>query len=280
MRIDFTKMEGLGNDFVVLDNLARSLVVDERLARRLADRRLGIGCDQLLVAEPVDDGQAEVRMRIFNTDGSEAGQCGNGLRCFTLFVRERGVGAGDDLRIATAGGVVHARRGADGTVSVDMGVPRFEPARVPLDETAVERLGGGRYVAVVGGRRLEFGAVSMGNPHAVIDVESVTEAPVAQLGPAVQASGLFPEGVNVGFVQHHGADHVGLRVFERGVGETLACGTGACAAVACGRLQGRLAERVAVDLPGGRLHVTWPGDGTPLWMTGPASRVFEGHIEL
>lgn len=280
VRIDFDKMQGLGNDFVVLDNLARRIPLDTDLAQRLADRRRGIGCDQLLVAEPADDDRADVRMRIFNTDGSEAGQCGNGLRCFTLYARARGLGNDGQLRVATVGGIVQAHIAADGTVSVDMGVPCFEPAEVPLDETRVDRLEHARYLAVVAGNRIEFGAVSIGNPHAVLAVDSVANAPVTTLGSAVQESGVFPLGVNVGFSQQLGNDHISLRVFERGVGETLACGTGACAAVACGRVQGRLGEQVAVDLPGGRLHVAWRGAGESLWMSGPASHVFEGHIEL
>ena len=273
-------MEGLGNDFVVLDNRARDLVIDAALARRLADRRRGVGCDQLLVAEPPVDGAAQVRMRIFNTDGSEAAQCGNGVRCFSLFVRERGVGGDGDLTVETDGGVVRARPGAHGSVSVDMGVPRFAPQQVPLDPGRVRSRDDGRYSTDIDDETVEFTAVSMGNPHAVLQVSSVQEAAVARIGPALQSSGVFPDGVNVGFAETVTREHIRLRVYERGVGETEACGTGACAAVACGRMLEALEAEVDVDLPGGRLHISWLGAGQPLWMTGPARHVFEGYIDL
>ncbi len=280
MQLPFTKMEGLGNDFVVLDNLEHTFEVDEPLARRIADRRRGVGCDQLLVAERPTNGSARLRMRIFNTDGSEAGQCGNGLRCFTVFAREQGWLSGDELVVETAGGLVRARMSPDGSVAVDMGVPRFAPAEVPVDVTRVRALESPVYAVDLDGETVEFAAVSVGNPHAVVTVDAVADAPVARLGAALQGSGVFPEGVNVGFCERHSAEHIALRVFERGVGETPACGTGACAAVACGRARGLLNDKVAVDLPGGRLTIRWAGGDAPLWMHGPAARVFEGTMEL
>ena len=280
MRVPFTKMEGLGNDFVVLDNLARTFEVDEAFARRLTDRRRGIGCDQLLVAERPANGHEGLRMRIFNTDGSEAGQCGNGLRCFALFARERGLSEVEELVVETAGGLVRVRMDGDGGVAVDMGAPRFAAADIPLDLTRVRSLGGPVHVAEVDGESLEFAAVSVGNPHAVLPVDSVDAAPVARLGPALQSSGIFPAGVNVGFCERISAARIALRVFERGVGETLACGTGACAAMACGHARGLLDDEVTVDLPGGSLTISWPGGDAPLWMCGPATRVFEGSMDL
>ncbi len=272
----FVKMHGNGNDFVLLDNREGTLRLDPQRVRRLADRRLGIGCDQVLVAERPRNGRAVASMRIFNADGSSAGQCGNGLRCFARYVRGLGVAAGDVMAIETPGGVVEARLLTGGRVRAAMGAPRLEPSEIPL--AAPRRAP--TYALQVDGGTVEAGAVSMGNPHAVLTVPDVDTAPVTRLGPAIQALVVFPEGVNVGFMQVLARDHVRLRVFERGVGETLACGSGACAAAVCGRLRGLLDARVRVTLPGGDVHIEWDGAGHDVWMEGPTAHAFSGETEL
>jgi diaminopimelate epimerase len=271
----FTKMQGLGNDFVVLDGVRQRLRVDAGLVRRLADRRFGVGCDQVLVVEPPEGAAADFRYRIFNADGGEVEQCGNGARCFARFVRDQGLTDKDVIAVETRAGLIRPRLLADGRVEVDMGAPRFEPAAVPFEAHAREP----RYRLEVPGQGVvELGVVSMGNPHAVVPVSDVSRAPVAALGPLLEAHPRFPSRVNVGFLEVRDARHARLRVYERGVGETLACGTGACAAACVAREWGQLAEEVEIELPGGTLGIRWEGGDAPVWMTGPAVTVFEGRI--
>lgn len=276
MHLAFVKMHGIGNDFVLIDNMSRELDLDSEQIRLLADRRRGIGCDQLLMVEPATDPRSDVRARIFNQDGSEVGQCGNGLRCLAVYLRDAGIASGEQIAIQAGQGRVRARLTNGGMVSVDMGVPRFAPPDIPFLADARAAA----YTLRVGGQDLEIGAVSMGNPHGVMRVDDCESAPVAVLGPAVQGAEEFPEGVNVGFMQVLDDSRVRLRVFERGVGETLACGSGACAAVAVGRQRGWLGSRVSVLLSGGELTVDWDGEGQPMWLTGPTQRAFEGRFEL
>ncbi len=272
--MQFTKMHGNGNDFVLVDNTDGAIALTQELIARLTQRRFGVGCDQLLVAEPATQPAAAIAMRIFNTDGSVATQCGNGLRCFAVYARGRGLVTGERFQIDTQGGLVSAELLAEGRVRTNMGVPRFDPERIPLDAPPAER-----YEFTLPGGPVRFAALSLGNPHAVIDVDDVEQAPVSTLGPAVQALPAFTAGVNVGFAQTVSETRLRLRVFERGVGETLACGTGACAAVAAGIRAGCLARDVTVQLPGGELEVSWSSDDAPVMMTGPTTHVFNGEID-
>jgi diaminopimelate epimerase len=276
MRLAFTKMHGLGNDFIVFDARGPAEVPSAAALRRLADRRTGIGFDQALVLLPPARPGTDVYYRIFNADGTEVEQCGNGARCIARLVASRAAIRDRALRMESPGGLVDARLRGDGLVSVAMGVPDFEPRSLPF---AAEREAA-RYHLDLPMGPVEFGAVSIGNPHAVIRVRSVQDAPVDTVGPAMENHARFPRRVNVGFLEIVAPDHVRLRVFERGAGETQACGTGACAAVAVGRRHGPLAEEVRVDVPGGRLIVQWPGPGEPIWLTGPAETAFAGHVEL
>jgi diaminopimelate epimerase len=276
MVIAFTKMQGLGNDFVVIDAVTQNVTLTAEQIRKLADRHFGIGCDQVLLVERPQDGAADFRYRIFNADGGEVEQCGNGARCFVHFVRERGLTDKRELSVETAGGIIRPRVEADGRVTVDMGVPRFAPRDIPFNADS-ESL---RYELLAGESTVTIGAVSMGNPHAVVQVEDVRGAPVATLGPLIERHPRFPKRVNAGFMEIVAPNRIRLRVYERGAGETLACGTGACAAVAVGRRWGLLEETVTVELRGGDLTIRWQGDDNPVWMTGPATRVFEGRIEL
>ena len=275
MRLNFVKMHGLGNDFVVIDRIRQTVEIGPDEVRFLANRRLGVGCDQVLLVEPATRPDAAFRYRIFNADGNEVEQCGNGARCVARFVRDEGLTGRDEIPVETAAGLIVLRLRTDGQVTVDMGPPRLDPIDIPFVADS-QALG---YPLEVEGEVFEIGAVSMGNPHAVIVVPDVDTAPVARLGPAIEFHPRFPHRVNVGFMQIVAPDHIRLRVHERGAGETLACGTGACAAVVAGRIQGHLAETVNVDLPGGRLVISWPGGGAPVMMTGPATRVFTGTIE-
>ena len=275
MEYAFTKMHGLGNDFVIIDGIARPVSLNVDQCRRIADRRRGIGCDQILVLDPGTDG-ADAACRVYNPDGSEAGQCGNGARCIARYLCESGRGADGRVRIAFKGGLVEAALLGESRVRVGMGVPRFAPGDIPL--RADERADSYRVTLAHGD--VEFRALSMGNPHAVIVVPDVDAAPVAAIGPQLQQHGIFPEGVNVGFLQLMGRDRVRLRVYERGAGETQACGSGACAAVVAGRLRGDLDDKVEVQLKGGNLVIEWSGGTGPVWMTGPATKVFEGVIEI
>lgn len=276
MRLHFTKMHGLGNDFVVIDAIAQSVALDRDQVRFLADRHFGIGCDQLLLVERPSSDEVDFRYRIFNADGGEVEQCGNGARCFARFVRDKGLTTADRIRVETAAGRMVLQVEPDGRVTVDMGVPVFEPAAIPFDAPTP----GPAYKLEVAGRTVEFGAVSMGNPHAVIQVADVDAAQVAELGPAIEGHPRFPRRVNVGFMQIIDRSRIRLRVYERGAGETLACGSGACAAVAVGRQQGLLGDKVEADLRGGCLLIRWEGEGHPVRMTGPAESVFEGTIDL
>ena len=276
MMLEFTKMHGLGNDFVVMDAINQSVFLTAGQIQQLADRHLGIGFDQLLLVEGATTSSADFRYRIYNADGGEVGQCGNGARCFMQFVHERGLTQKAALQVETAGGPLQLSRAADGQVTVDMGIPRLEPTEIPFVATARDLT----YPFEVNNISLEIAAISMGNPHAVLLVDAVDRAPVAELGPLIESHPRFPERVNVGFMEIVDADTIRLRVYERGAGETLACGSGACAAVVAGRLQERLSAHVKVLLNGGELVVSWPGEGQPVLMTGPATTVYQGRIEL
>jgi len=278
MRIEFTKMHGLGNDFIVFDapQAAGAAVITADTVRALADRHTGIGFDQALMLEPPRRSQSRVSYRIFNADGGEVEQCGNGARCVAAFMVARYPELGNDLALDSKGGVVHARVHGDGSVAVDMGIPNFEPRSLPMEGDRVEAC----YVLEVDAAPVEFGAVSMGNPHAVLLVADVTTAPVTRLGPAIEGHPRFARRTNVGFMQIIDSAQIALRVYERGVGETLACGTGACAAVAIGRMRGLLGPNVRVHLPGGTALVSWTGPGEPIWLTGPATTVFSGSIDI
>ena len=276
MRYHFTKMHGLGNDFVVFDATRAPVELDPRQIRHLADRRFGVGCDQVLLIEPARDPDTDFYYRIYNADGSEVEQCGNGARCFARYVRDHGLSDKDRIPVGTARGPIELTMLEDGQVRVNMGPPALDPASLPFDAPARAD----SYPLEVNGERLEIGAVSMGNPHAVLRVDSVADAPVETLGPAIESHPAFPQRVNVGFMAVRAPDEIDLRVYERGAGETLACGTGACAAVVSGRLRGLLEERVRVHLRGGDLVISWAGNDEPVWMTGPATEVFEGSIEL
>jgi len=271
----FTKMHGLGNDFVVFDAVRQSVHLDAAAIRRLANRRFGIGCDQVLLVEPPRLPGTDFHYRIFNADGSEVEQCGNGARCFARFVRDQGLTDKTEIPVGTAAGPIRLYVDPDGQVRVDMGAPVLAPERIPFLADRESSI----YPLEVDGETLTVGAVSMGNPHAVLLVEDVETAPVERLGPLIESHPRFPQRVNAGFMQVLAPDQIRLRVYERGAGETLACGTGACAAVVSGRLRGLLGPRVRVSLPGGILVIEWRGLPHPVRMTGPAERVFEGEIE-
>jgi diaminopimelate epimerase len=273
MTLAFSKMHGAGNDFVVLDATRGDLGLDAVRIRRLADRRYGIGCDQVLVVEPAGAADVDFDYRIFNADGSEVGQCGNGARCLARFVREQGLSAADTLRVRTQSRVLELAHTEGEAVRVNLGAPMFAPEQVPLRLPAAETY----RLPVHGHGDVVFAALSMGNPHAVIRVDAVDTAPVAALGPALQAQTVFPESVNVGFLEVLGRREVRLRVYERGAGETLACGSGACAAVVAGQRAGWLdTAPVKVAVPGGILQVSWAGADQPVWLEGPAVTVFRG----
>ncbi|PKM43971.1 MAG: diaminopimelate epimerase [Gammaproteobacteria bacterium HGW-Gammaproteobacteria-1] len=276
MHLSFVKMHGLGNDFVVIDAFRRDIRLGTEQVRFLADRRFGVGCDQLLLVEKPGQTGVDFRYRIFNADGGEVEQCGNGARCFARFVRDEGLTDKDAIVVETASGVITLYVEADGEIRVNMGAPRFDPAQIPF----TAEVEADKYPLEIGREPLTIGAVSMGNPHAVLRVEDVATAEVARLGPQLESHPRFPRRVNVGFMEIVDRGHIRLRVYERGAGETLACGTGACAAVAVGRRWGELDEEVRVDLPGGSLTIRWDGGDAPLWMTGPATRVFQGEIDL
>ncbi|MEA3251077.1 MAG: diaminopimelate epimerase [Pseudomonadota bacterium] len=276
MRVHFTKMQGLGNDFMVVDLVTQRVRFEPEQIRRLADRHFGIGFDQLLLVEPPRDPEQDFRYRIYNADGSEVENCGNGARCFARFVRDQQLTHKREIRVETLGGPLTLRVDDDERVRVDMGTPRFDPATVPFEAEADLP----RHALDVAGERLEIGVVSMGNPHAVLRVEAVDNAPVERLGPAIERHPRFPRQVNAGFMQVVSRHEIRLRVHERGTGETLACGTGACAAVASGIRQGLLDSPVEVHLRGGRLTIEWPGGDAALIMTGPAERVFDGRVQL
>lgn len=278
MQLDFIKMHGAGNDFIVLDApTTAGLPLTAGDWRQLADRRSGIGFDQALVLEPSRNGDAVAYYRIFNADGSEVEQCGNGVRCLAELLRRRGLARNGRLRLDSPAGPIEAELGTPGRVAVDMGEPAFTPESVAFDAAGEP---GPRYHIDLPGNRVEFAIASMGNPHAVLDVDDVTRAPVAETGALIERHPRFRRRVNVGFRQILTREHMRLRVFERGVGETLACGTGACAAAATGILAGTLDAQVRIDLPGGTLIVRWNGPGTRLWLEGPAEVSFTGRFEL
>ena len=276
MEISFTKMHGLGNDFVVIDATSQPIELTTEQIRFLANRRFGVGCDQVLLVEPPRQAGVDFTYRIFNADGGEVEQCGNGARCFARYVRDHGLTRKSDIAVATTAGVISLHVEADGQITVDMGVPRFEPAEIPFAATARADV----YCLKLETTEVEAGVVSMGNPHVVLRVEQVDNAPVASLGPQIETHPRFPRRVNVGFMQVVDPRHIQLRVYERGAGETLACGTGACAAVVVGRQRGWLDDKVTVSLPGGNLRIQWPGEGHSVMMTGPAVSVFEGRVRL
>jgi len=276
MRLKFTKMHGLGNDFVVLDVVSRPLSLTPVQVRRIADRHFGVGCDQLLLVEPPRQPDTDFYYRIFNADGCEVEQCGNGARCFVRYVLEHGLAKKRELRLGTRAGVIVPRLEDDGRVTVDMGVPEFEPSRIPFEAPARAS----SYALEVDGRRIEICALSIGNPHAVQFVADIERAPVATEGQLIERHARFPQRVNAGYLQVVSRRRILLRVHERGAGETLACGTGACAAVVAGILRGLLDHEVTVTARGGDLGISWAGEGKPVMMTGPAVTVFEGEMEL
>ncbi|MDD5366882.1 MAG: diaminopimelate epimerase [Gallionellaceae bacterium] len=277
MRLTFTKMQGLGNDFVVFDGVRQHVDLKPEQLRLLADRHFGVGCDQILLVERPGRPDCDFRYRIFNADGGEVQQCGNGARCFARFVHDQGLTDKREIRVETASGIIVPRLEADGQVTVDMGPPRFEPAEIPFvaDARAVTYV-----LDDLPDGPVELVALSMGNPHAVLETCNVDTAPVAEWGPLIEHHPRFPERVNVGFMQLLHSRAIRLRVFERGSGETLACGTGACAAAVAGMVRGLLEREVEVQTRGGRLTIRWDGEGHPVLMTGPAVSVFEGEIEI
>lgn len=277
MKIKFSKMHGLGNDFVVIDGMRQYVAFTPEQIRALGDRHTGIGFDQLLLVEPAEAAGADFRYRIFNTDGCEVEQCGNGARCFVRFVHDQQLTDKSAIVVETKRGIIHPRLEADGLVTVDMGQPRFAPAEIPFesDTDAAEQP-----LQLADGTSLTIGAVSMGNPHAVTVVADVDTAPVAVQGPQVEKHARFPERVNAGFMQIEDRHNIRLRVYERGAGETLACGTGACAAVVSGIRRGLLDSPVRVQTRGGDLSIAWGGVGHPVIMTGPAVTVFTGEIDV
>jgi len=276
MKLKFTKMQGVGNDFVVIDGVRQRVDLTPALARKLADRHFGVGCDQILLVEPAGAPGVDFRYRIFNADGGEVEQCGNGARCFVRFVREQGLTAKAEIRVETKGGVIAPRLEADDEVTVDMGAPVFEAKRIPFvtdSDAIVQPLD-------VDGETVMITALSMGNPHAVQIVADVDAAPVATQGPKIEAHPRFPQRVNTGYMQVLDRERIRLRVYERGAGETLACGTGACAAVVAGIRRGLLEPSVRVAARGGELTIAWAGADNPVFLTGPAVTVFEGEVDL
>ncbi len=276
MQVQFSKMHGLGNDFMVIDNVTQNVFFSKEKIQQLADRNFGIGFDQLLMVEPPYDPEQDFHYRIFNADGSEVEQCGNGARCFARFVKQKGLINRNKIVVSTKAGKMVLYLEKDGQVTVNMGKPEFDPANIPLKANKQENT----YILRVDDSTLFIGSASMGNPHCVMEVDDVDTANVAEIGPKVEKHERFPEGVNVGFMQIINESHIKLRVFERGSGETLACGSGACAAVAIGHIQGKLSKDVRVDLPGGSLRIRWPGIDSVLKMTGPAEHVFDGQINI
>ncbi len=276
MRLRFSKMHGLGNDFIVIDGISQTVRLTPEKIRQLSDRHFGIGCDQLLLVEHPESPEMDFRYRIFNCDGSEVENCGNGARCFAVFVRERRLTGKNIIKVETAGGNLELTVASNGDVSVNMGIPRLVPDEIPFiaDSQAAT------YWLTVGDQAVEISAVSMGNPHAVTLVDDVKITPVEILGPLIEYHPRFPQRVNVGFMQIISPAEINLRVFERSAGETLACGTGACAAVVAGRLRKLLNEFVTINLPGGSLHISWAGAGHPVIMTGPATTVFHGQVNI
>ncbi|HYS50875.1 MAG TPA: diaminopimelate epimerase [Burkholderiales bacterium] len=285
MRLKFTKMQGAGNDFVVIDGATRGIEITPERARRIADRHLGVGCDQVLLVEKSQRGDADFRYRIWNADGGEVEQCGNGARCFVRFVHDKGLTKKNEIRVETLSGIIVPRLEADGQVTVNMGKPLFDPERIPFNASGLRAVRGGkRWPLELSGHEAAVAVLSMGNPHAVQTVADVDSAPVTTEGPLIERHPRFPRRANAGYMQVLARTRIRLRVWERGAGETLACGTGACAAVVTGIREGLLDESVEVDTRGGRLTIRWAGGendpNSTVWMTGPAVTVFEGEIEI
>lgn len=274
MHFHFSKMHGLGNDFMVVDCITQNVFFSPELIRRLANRHTGVGFDQLLVVEAPYDPESDFHYRIFNADGSEVEQCGNGARCFARFVRMKGLTNKYSLSVSTKKGKIILSIEEDDQVCVNMGIPEFEPSKIPFRAKQAEKT----YIMRVDEQTLFCGAVSMGNPHVVTVVEDIATAEVERIGPLLESHERFPERVNAGFMQVVNRQQINLRVYERGAGETQACGSGACAAVAVGILQDLLDDTVTVNLPGGRLEINWQGPGQPLYMIGPATHVFDGQV--
>ncbi|MGO1296092.1 MAG: diaminopimelate epimerase [Vibrio sp.] len=274
MHFHFSKMHGLGNDFMVVDCVTQNVFFSPDLTRRLANRHTGVGFDQLLIVEAPYDPETDFHYRIFNADGSEVEQCGNGARCFARFVRMKGLTNKYHINVSTKKGKMVLNVENDDQITVNMGIPAFEPAKVPFRAKQAEKT----YIMRVAEQTLFCGVVSMGNPHVVTVVDDVDTAPVELLGPELESHERFPERVNAGFMQIVNRNEIRLRVYERGAGETQACGSGACAAVAVGIAQGVLDESVTVHLPGGDLMISWQGEGKPLFMTGPAVHVYDGQL--
>ncbi len=273
--LKFSKMHGIGNDFVVIDAINQQVELTTSQIRLLADRRYGVGCDQLLLVEKSSNPAVDFKYRIFNADGGEVAQCGNGARCFARYVYDKGLTAKTTIAVETASGVIYPSMKSGGEVTVDMGLPQFTPSNIPFvteQQSITYRL------PIANRQDVEIGAVSMGNPHAVLLVDDVNTAEVNTLGAIIERHGQFPERVNVGFMEVVNPSQINLRVFERGAGETLACGTGACAAVVSGIQRGLLAREVKVKLPGGELVIEWSNDNASVWMTGPTTHVFDGEI--
>ena len=276
MELKFTKMQGAGNDFVVFNAIEQQVDLSPEQLQKIADRHFGIGCDQILLVERPRIEGTEFHYRIFNADGGEVEQCGNGARCFARYVRDKALSSSDELHVGTAKGRITLYLEENGQVRVNMGVPRFEPADIPFQaETSALS-----YSIDLDGAQYHISVVSMGNPHAVLLVDDIDTAPVGTIGPLLESHPRFPQRVNVGFMEHRRRNRIALRVYERGAGETLACGTGACAAVVSGIRQNSLDHEVTAELKGGELVISWAGEGEPVWMTGPAETVFEGVISL
>ncbi|NOQ94559.1 MAG: diaminopimelate epimerase [Methylophaga sp.] len=273
--LKFSKMHGLGNDFVVIDAINQQVNLTASQVMFLADRRRGIGCDQLLLVETSEQEGVDFRYRIFNADGSEVAQCGNGARCFARFVRDKNLTDKDTIAVETASGVIYPSLQENSNVTVDMGAPRLSPTDIPF---IAEQQADSYELPLLNGPVVMIGAVSMGNPHAVLLVDDIHTADVGMIGPLIESHEQFPERVNVGFMEIVSNNEINLRVYERGAGETEACGTGACAAVVVGIRQGLLASEVKVTLPGGDLMIVWSGSDDSVWMTGPATQVFDGEI--
>lgn len=276
MLVNFSKMHGLGNDFMMLDNVTQNVYLSKDKIAQLADRHFGVGFDQLLVVEPPYDPDLDFHYRIYNADGSEVGQCGNGARCFARFVRMRNLTQKNKIRVSTSTGKMTLFIERDGRVTVNMPVPQLEPAQIPFQAQKVE----GTYILRANNETVLCGVVSLGNPHCVITVDSAKDAPVQRLGKELSHHERFPKQANIGFMEVVNPEFIRLRVYERGTGETLACGSGACAAVVVGQIQKKLAKQVTVELPGGKLKIYWKGPGNSVKMTGPAEHVYDGQLHI
>ncbi len=276
MLVNFSKMHGLGNDFMMLDNVTQNVYLSKDKIAQLADRHFGVGFDQLLVVEPPYDPELDFHYRIYNADGSEVGQCGNGARCFARFVRMKNLTQKNKIRVSTSTGKMTLFIERDGRVTVNMPIPLLEPAQIPFQAQKVE----GTYILRANNETVLCGVVSLGNPHCVITVDSVKEAPVQRLGKELSHHERFPKQANIGFMEVVNPEFIRLRVYERGTGETLACGSGACAAVVVGQIQKKLAKQVTVELPGGKLKIYWKGPGNSVKMTGPAEHIYDGQLHI